>query len=54
MSPVSPRNKRLFPGLTWEMGVEEESGGRAIPTAIRSKGCFSFLSDCLHSCLNGP
>ena len=54
MSPVSPGNMRLSPGLAWELGVEEENGDWGYPTAVRSKRCFSFLSNCLHSCLNGP
>ena len=37
MSPVSPGNKRLSPGLTWEMGVEEESGSWDIPQLLGEK-----------------
>ena len=55
MSPVSPGNKRLqSPGLAWEMGVEEESGDWAIPQLLGARDGFSFLSNCLHSYLNGP
>ena len=36
-SPVSPGNKRLSPGLTWELGVEEESGVRAIPQLLGAR-----------------
>ena len=37
MSPVSPGNRRLSPGLAWELGVEEESGGWAIPQLLGAR-----------------